>query len=91
MAKKPTYVRLGSVLRKKDKNGSFIVTGNTYGEEKYHYTVELTVKDSRGKVIAQATNPLISVQDPRKKPGLSEEQVEKIPQALMAELTLRVE
>lgn len=79
------WVKLGAI-KKSDKGSQYIALGI---KGKYKpCTVEVTVKDSTGKVIATATNPNITIQNPRKRKGITEEDAAKIPEFLLAELSL---
>ena len=69
-------------------------TGNSYlalGNPKSKYkpvNVELVVKDLNGKVLATVVNPNLNVQDPRKRPGATEEQIASVPAFIRAEVSL---
>lgn len=73
------------------KNGK---TGNKYlalGSPKSKYkpvNVELVVKDLDGKVLATVVNPNLNCSDPRKRPGITEQQLGLIPDYVVAEVTL---
>lgn len=88
MAKgKGKFTKVGSILSKNGKPGSFVVLGDENNKnEQYRTTVEIRVKDSSGKVLAQTKNGFLTLLDPRNRPGISEEQSEKIPARLQAEL-----
>ncbi len=78
------YVRLGSVLKNKDGEGSYIALGNTKAkEDKYNFSVELTVKDAAGNVVATQKNGYVSVFDPRTSR-------ENVPEHVLFELSLRM-
>lgn len=85
MSANKAWVKLGS-LRKGKTGGSYISLGDA--KAKTPVTVELTIKDAAGNVVATATNPTLQVQNPRKRPGATEEQIAKVPEWLMAEISL---
>lgn len=63
--KKNKYTRLGQVLKGKD-GGSYITLGNDRNKDpKYNYSVEVTVRNSSGEVVAKQTDGYLSVFDPR--------------------------
>jgi hypothetical protein len=65
---KAKKVKLGSVMVKtKDgRTSSFIALGQrNQNKPQYNYSVELTVKDSTGKVVAHQTDGFIEIVDPR--------------------------
>lgn len=87
--------KVGTVQTKKDKSGVTVALGSFSKDEKFRTTVEVTVKDSTGKVLAKAENGFLQVQDPRKRTNkdgtpLSEEQAAKIPAWIKSELFLVV-
>lgn len=85
--KKGRFVKVGAVLKKEGKVGSFIVLGDSQNKnEKYRTTVEVTVKDSSGKVLAKTENGFLTVLNPRLRPNITEEQAAKIPARLVSEL-----
>ncbi len=68
-------------------------TGNSYltlgsPKSKVPLTVELVVKDATGKVVATVTNPNLNIQDPRKRAGITEEQLALVPSWIKAEVAL---
>jgi hypothetical protein len=69
-------------------------SGNNYmalGTPKSKYkpvNIELVVKDLEGKVLTTVTNPTLNVSDPRKRGGLTEEQLGNIPTWVKAEISL---
>lgn len=84
---KKKYTKVGAVLKSDKSKGVFIVLGNSNASnEKYRTTVELTVKDASGKVVKSISNGLLTVLDPRKRPGIKEEELEKISDKLVNEL-----
>jgi hypothetical protein len=79
--------RLGKVL--KGEYGPFIALGrNDSGDEKYHYDVEITVKDKAGNVLVKQVNGFIGMYNPRKSDFLTEEQKAKLPENLQFELSI---
>jgi hypothetical protein len=80
------WIKLGSIKKGK--------TGNQYmalGSPKSTYepvNVTVTVKDLSGKVLAEVVNPALSIQNPRKRPGITEDQLNKIPEYLLADVSL---
>lgn len=86
MADKPyKYTKIGAVL--KGKSGPYIVLGNDKAKNtKYNYTVEMIVRDGEGNVVSSTKNALLSTLDPRKRPGIKEEEVARISSSLMAEV-----
>lgn len=83
---KAKWVKIGKVIRKK-AGGVCVVVGEPDNKnEQYKYSVEVTVKDSSGKKVANFTNGFLTVTDPRKRPGITEEQASKIPASLVSEL-----
>lgn len=86
--KKGKFTKVGAILSKQGgKSGSFVVLGDENNKnEQYRTTVEIRVKDASGKVVAQTKNGFLTILNPRNRPGISEEQAEKIPARLEAEL-----
>lgn len=79
------YVKIGTVME--NEKGSYVILGdNRNPKEEYNYSVELRVLDSEGKVVHEMTNGFLSVFDPRNRPGISDEQRERIPAKLLYEL-----
>lgn len=63
-------VRVGNLLNNK-VNGKTLLSiglGNKGKDPKYNTTVEITIKDSEGNVIAKQTNGFLNLVDPRKEP-----------------------
>lgn len=78
---KNKYVRVGTVMKSKENEGSYIVLGNpTAKEEKYRTTVELTVRDSAGNIVASQTGGFLNVNDPH----------EKAPKFILKEISLKL-
>jgi len=83
---KSKWLNLGSV-RKGRSGNTYIQLGSP--KDKYNpVTVELIVKDPAGNVLAKVENPALNTQNPRKRPGVTEEQLAKIPEFLLANVTL---
>lgn len=64
------YVQIGNlVVSEKDgeRSGS-IALGNKSTNPDYNYSVELIVRDGKGKVIAQQKDGWINLEDPRTRP-----------------------
>jgi hypothetical protein len=90
MAKR--FIKVGNVMKKRDGSGVFITLGNSKAKnEKYRYSVELTVRDSTGKVVGTSRDCLLSISDPRSRPGITEEESARIPDSIKNELTLVIE
>lgn len=77
-----TFVKLGSIWRKKDDaDKTFVRLGNTTAKNsQYNYTVELLVKDSTGKEVLRVENPILNIQAPF--------QSDKTPENLLGELSI---
>lgn len=83
------WYNLGKVMSKKaPKQGLQIALG---GDKYDKLTVTLTVTDEQGNILAQVDNPYLQVQDPRKRPGITEEQAAKIPAFIKQTLSLAVD
>jgi hypothetical protein len=80
------FHRVGKILRKKDKSGSYIQLGDV-NNRKSPYRVKLKVEDANGNEIVVCENPFIMIQDPRDNPNLSDENKAKIPEFILADLT----
>jgi len=81
------FHRMGKILTKKDKTGSYIALGDP-NNKKYPYTVDIRIRDSKDNVVFQGTNCFVNMQDPRANPTLSEEQKAKIPSFIERELVI---
>lgn len=82
--KKKKYTKVGSVMD--GQYGKFISLGNDRSKDpKYNYTVQIRVTDGEGKIV-QSKNGRLSMMDPRKRPGITEDQASKIPESLVSEL-----
>jgi hypothetical protein len=85
--KSSKWTKVGAILKTDPDKGAFIVLGNANSKnEKYRTTVELVVKDANGNVVAKSTNGFLTIQDPRKRVGASEADLEKISPKLKSEL-----
>lgn len=83
---KKKYTKVGAVL-KGQKGNSFVVLGNTKSRnEKYNYNVEVRVTDSQGNAVTELRNGILSVFDPRKRPNITEEEAQRIPESVLFEL-----
>lgn len=81
------WTKIGTVMTKKGKSGKYVVLGDENNKnEQYRTTVEIRVKDASGKVVAQTKNGYLQITDPRNRKGITEEQAEKIPSFVEAEL-----
>lgn len=80
-----SWFKLGSIRKSKTGN-QYIALGDAKG--KTPYSVEIIIKDASGAVLAQATNPALQVQNPRKRPGATEEQIARVPEWLLADISL---
>jgi hypothetical protein len=69
MATKSSRVKLGSIHHQKANTKSFFLRlgeeGNT--DPKYNYSVEVTVRDGTGAVVAKAVNPIVNLQSPEER------------------------
>lgn len=81
------YFRVGRILKKKDKPGTYAEMGNSFK----NHTVTLVVKDAQGNVVVQSDNPKLLIQNPRNIPGKSASDAAKIPSFVLEELTLVVD
>ena len=50
--------------------------------------VEVIVKDANGNVLAKVSNPSFTIQNPRTRVGATEDQIAKIPEWLVANVSL---
>lgn len=79
--------KVGAVIKKKNGKGVCVITGNANAKDpKYQFNVEVTIKNAEGKKLASFTNGLLTVSDPRKRPGITEADLAKIPASLVSEL-----
>lgn len=72
---KAPWVKIGEILKKKDGSGTYIKLDLRKGKEKLS-SITLT------------NGSFLTVLDPRKRAGITEEQLEKIPDFVRAELFL---
>jgi len=80
------WIKLGSI--RKGKKGNNYVTLGTAKSKFEPVNVEVTVTDLSGKVLAKVMNPNFNAQNPRKRNGITAEQAAKIPEYILAELSL---
>ena len=86
------WLRVGKVMAKKaPKTGSHVAIGDYDQKRDDALTVTVTVKNKKGEVLASVDNPFFQIQDPRKRPGITEEQAAKIPAFIKQELVLVVD
>ncbi len=83
--------KVGTVQLKKDRSGTTVQLGNQSRNEKYATTVEVIVRDGQGKELARSTGGYLKVENPRTRPGITEEQAAKIPEWIKSELFLVVD
>lgn len=83
---KAKWVKFGKVI-KKQKGGVCVKLGDPDNKNSdFAYNIEIKVTDAKGKVVASTKNCFLNVMDPRKRPGITEEQISKIPASLVSEL-----
>lgn len=81
------WFKLGTIRR--GETGNQYISFAPNAKDKTPLTIEITVKDASGNVLSHVVNPKnLQVQNPRKRPGITPEQVEKVPEWLMAEISL---
>ena len=81
------YEGILATIKKNDKGNQYLSLGTN--KDKYMpVNVELVVKDLTGKVLATVANPKLTVQNPRKRPGITEDQLSKIPDFILADVSL---
>ena len=84
---KSKWHKIGAVVKKKNGKGVCIITGNANAKDpKYQFNVQLTITDAQGNKVASVKNGLLTVSDPRKRPGIKDEDLAKIPASLVSEL-----
>lgn len=78
------------VVWAKEKNGVkyFTISLGDPNSKRQPVNVEVRVTDGSGKVLAQVTNPMLTVKDPRTVPGITEDKVAMIPESLKYRLSL---
>ena len=84
--KNKEWLNLGSI--KVGKTGSSYLQLGTAKSKYKPYNIKLVVEDLDGKVLASVLNPNLNIQDPRKRPGITDDQKDKIPEWLRAEVSL---
>lgn len=72
---KPQWTKVGTVMKRKDGNGTYLKIDLRRGKEEL---AELLLKSGM----------ILNIQDPRKRAGITEEQLAKIPDYVKAELYL---
>ena len=78
--KKRKFTKIGTVWNKKDDKDSFFVRlGNEGTKPEYNYSVEITVKDGNGKIVASQKDGTLTLSDPRKSPFAKPEALAKVP------------
>lgn len=85
------FTKVGTVQLKKDKSGESLKLGVYNKNPKYAVNVDIRVRDSQGNTIAQGTDCYLMLQDPRERPGITEDQMAKIPEFILKELVLVTE
>ncbi len=85
------YQKVGTVQLKKDKSGSTVKLGVYNKNPQYAVNVDIRVRDAQGNTVAQGTDCFLMLQDPRNRPGITEDQVSKIPDFLLHDLVLVTE
>ena len=83
---KQQWLKVG--LIKKSNSGSQYLALGTPKSGFRPCQVELVVKDMDGKVLARVDNPTLNIQNPRKRKDITEEQLAKIPDFILAEISL---
>lgn len=73
METKKPWIKLGSILKKKDGSGNY---------------VKLDISEGKNKLdkITLNSGDFITVQNPRKRKGITDEELQKIPDWVVAEL-----
>lgn len=82
------FQKVGVVLR--GDKGPFLVMGDSKAKSKnYQFEVELTVRDGNGKEVLRVKNPLLNMFDPRKRPGIKEEDAARLSDKLRYEVMVK--
>lgn len=84
---KTKFHKVGQLLMKKDKSGEYMTLGRP-NDKKYAYSVAIKIFNANGEEVYLGQNPMIMIQDPRKRPGITEEQAAKIPDFVVADLVI---
>ena len=79
------FHKIGKIMTKKDKSGSYIALGDPKGK-KYAFSVDIRIRDANDAVIFEGSDVFVTIKDPRDNPHLTEEQKNKIPDFIEAEL-----
>jgi len=78
--KKRKFTKVGQVWAKKDDPEAFFVKLGQKGKNAdYDLTVEITVKNAAGEIVAQQTDGFLNLSDPRKSPFADEASLSKVP------------
>lgn len=91
MANKRKSVKVGAVLRNEDDKPPYIKLGSKSNKAEYNYSVQITVRDGTGKVVADQTDGFLSLFDPRKGTFLTDEQKDRLSPKLKSEIVLYME
>lgn len=87
MSEKKKYTKVGAVLKGNKPGSSFIVLGNERANQpKYQTFVDMRVCTGDNQVLIETTNPAINVFDPRTRPGITDEERNRIPDNILFEL-----
>ena len=84
--KKSKYIKVGVVRTSEKSKGPFVALGQRAKEAKYERNVEIRVTDGDGNVLSTIKNGILTIQDPRKNPNATQEQVDRVPDWLKHEL-----
>jgi hypothetical protein len=82
------YTTVGAL--KEGQFGSYIELGQNGKNEKYNYTVEVRVTKPDGTK-QTFKNPKVALFDPRKRPGIKDEELAKIPEWKLNDLVISSE
>ena len=90
MTKTKKYVKLGVIM--KGEKGPYLILGNNKNKNAdFNYSVEVRVVDNSGNKKAYTKNGILSLFNPRKRPGITEEQASRIPKSLEYDVMLVVD
>lgn len=81
---KRRFVRLGTVLNTKTGKPA-LKLGNDYGDAKYHYSVEVTIRNAAGEVVAEQKDGFVNFYDPR------DNSDRNVPEAVLYEASIGLE
>lgn len=81
MTTKKPLKKVGQIwTQKNDDNKVYLRLGQEGGKKpEYNFTVELTVKDAEGNVVARQTNGTLSLINPRQSPNANQDALSKVP------------